>query len=62
MNDEEMQSCVSTMFDRSGLLFNLWNITPLKSLTLTNVGTVIAHANVRRKTKQDIDLTIWIKD
>jgi hypothetical protein len=39
-----------------------WNESLLRSLRLTTVGIAIAHANIRRKLRQDnYDLGLWIK-
>ena len=39
---------------------DLWNSTPLKSLTLTSIGIAIAHSNLRHQTGFSADLSIWI--
>jgi hypothetical protein len=42
------------------LIFNAWKLSPLPQLTLTSVGIAIAHANLRRITAFDADLSLWI--
>jgi hypothetical protein len=41
-------------------LFDVWNASFLKSMTLTSVGMAIAHANSRRVTEQEVELSIWV--
>lgn len=41
-------------------LFEVWNDTPMKYMTLTSVGIAIAHANVKKQTGETFDLSIWI--
>lgn len=41
-------------------LFELWDQTPIKNLTLTSVGIALAHANIKKRTGHDFDLSIWI--
>ncbi len=41
-------------------LFEIWDSTPIKYMTLTSVGTAIAHANVRRQTGENVDLSEWV--
>lgn len=42
-------------------LFDVWENSSIKEMTLTSVGIAIAIANIRRKTSITIDLGIWIK-
>lgn len=41
-------------------LFDLWDSTPIKNLTLTSVGIALAHANMKKRTGRDFDLSIWL--
>ena len=41
-------------------VLSFWRDTPAKQTTLTSVGVAIAHANIRRKTGQEFDLSYWI--
>jgi hypothetical protein len=34
--------------------------TPIPNLTLTSVGMAIAHANIKKRSGRDFDLSIWI--
>jgi hypothetical protein len=40
--------------------FEIWEETPIQTLTLTSVGIAIAHANIKRKTGEDIPLSTWM--
>jgi hypothetical protein len=62
MDDKEIQDYVVKNFEESKLLFDVWENSSIKSFNLTSVGIAVAHANVRRKTNQVIDLSHWIKD
>lgn len=42
-------------------LFDTWDNSSLKSMTLTSVGIALAQANLRVKTGIAVDLGIWIK-
>lgn len=42
-------------------LFDIWENSSMKSVTLTTVGISIAQANFRRRTGISLDLSIWIK-
>lgn len=41
-------------------LFDVWDNSYMKNMTLTSVGIAIGHANIRRVTKETDDLSIWI--
>jgi hypothetical protein len=41
-------------------LFELWSRTPILNSMLTSVGIAIAHANIKKRTGCDFDLSIWI--
>lgn len=41
-------------------LIDIWDGSLLKQTALTSVGIAIGHANMRRVTKVEADLTIWI--
>jgi hypothetical protein len=42
-------------------LFNVWEQSSLKSISLTSVGIAIGNANIKRQTGTGLDLEIWIK-
>ncbi len=41
-------------------LFDIWNDSYMKNMSLTSVGIAIGHANVKRKLGEFTDLSIWI--
>ena len=43
------------------LLFDVWNNTPLKRLSLTSVGIAIGHAHATKVIGLNAQLNIWIK-
>lgn len=42
-------------------LFDVWENSGLKLMSITSVGIAIAQANYKRKTGNSVDLSIWIK-
>ncbi len=61
MNVEETKELIKQQGDFMNILFDVWDNSPLKSMTLTSVGIAVATANLRRKTGISVDLGIWIK-
>ena len=43
-------------------LYDVWDNSYMKSLSLTSVGIAIGHANIRRVTGDEYDLSIWINE
>jgi hypothetical protein len=61
MNDDEIIESVSVLYTGFPALISAWNETAMCRMTLTSVGTVIAHANCRRLLgRTPGDLSIWI--
>jgi len=60
MRPEEVSDDLTTALPWMAQFFKLWDETPIKSMTLTSVGVIIAHANIKRQTGEDIDLTSWL--
>jgi hypothetical protein len=58
---EELIKLIKGQGDFMNNLFEIWDNSPLKNMTLTSVGIAIATANLRRKTGINVDLGIWIK-
>lgn len=58
---EGLKKALPESAEKIGQLFDLWNSTPLQHLELTTTGFSIAHANLRRVSKFDASLSIWIK-
>jgi hypothetical protein len=42
-------------------LFDAWEQSQLSQLSVTTVGIAVAHANFRRRTAIQLDLSIWVK-
>ena len=61
MNANEVKAYI--IGARPGLqkLFDVWENSQLSKMTLTTVGIAVAHANFRRRTRQQLDLDIWVK-
>lgn len=60
-NGGELKDLIKKQGDFMNDLFDVWDNSPLKNMTLTSVGIAIATANLRRKTGISVDLGIWIK-
>ena len=60
MRSEEVEDDLTKALPWIAEFFRLWNGTAMRVMTLTSVGTIIAHANIKRKTGEDIDLTSWL--
>jgi len=60
MDDEELKNDLFSKNDKMVLLYDIWENTPMKNMTLTSVGIAIAHAYTRSKTGDSDDLSIWI--
>jgi len=43
-------------------LYDVWDNSSMKNITLTSVGIAIGHANIRRVVHEDYDLSIWINE
>jgi len=61
MNVGETKELIMQQGDFMNILFDVWDNSPLKNMTLTSVGIAVATANLRRKTGISVDLGIWIK-
>ncbi|MEQ8476495.1 LPO_1073/Vpar_1526 family protein [Fulvivirga sp.] len=61
MNGKELKDIIIDQGKFMNTLFDVWDNSSLKSITLTSVGIAIAQANLRRKTGITVDLGIWIK-
>lgn len=61
MNATEVKDLLKQQGDFMNTLFEVWDNSPLKNMTLTSVGIAVATANLRRKTGISVDLGIWIK-
>lgn len=61
MNAEETKEVIKQQGEFMNVLFDIWDNSPIKNMTLTSVGIAVATANLRRKTGITVDLGIWIK-
>lgn len=61
MNASEAKEVIKAQGEFLEVLFDVWENSSLKNMTLTSVGIAIATANLRRKSGQSVDLGIWIK-
>jgi len=61
MSQDEVKNYLEKQVDFMNKLFDFWDNSSMKNLTLTSVGIAIATANLRRKTGISVNLDIWIK-
>lgn len=61
MSKDEVRELLKQQGGFMDILFDVWDNSYLKNMTLTSVGIAIAIANLRRKTGETVDLGIWIK-
>jgi hypothetical protein len=61
MTDIEVEDYITGV--RPGLqkLFDAWKNSQISKMTLTTVGIAVAHANFRRRTGQQLELSMWVK-
>jgi hypothetical protein len=60
MSDAEVKDFLLKQRPQLSELFDIWDNSPMKYMTLTSVGIAIGHANIQRKAGMKFDLTIWI--
>jgi len=61
MNYAELKEYLIELEPKMEILFDVWENSMIANTSLTSVGIAIAHANIRRKTNKDMNLSIWIK-
>jgi hypothetical protein len=61
MQPQEIKNVLIDLHPTFKELFDTWDNSHLKVMTLTSVGIAIGHANLRRKISDHYDLNIWIK-
>jgi hypothetical protein len=61
MTAEKALELVEKVYPNFKILMGFWKESQLSNFSLTTVGIAIAHANIRRKIKDEYDLSIWIK-
>jgi len=60
ISDEELKEDLLIKNENMGIIYDAWENSPMKSMTLTSVGIAIAHAYTRSKTGDSDNLAIWI--
>ncbi|KZZ86238.1 LPO_1073/Vpar_1526 family protein [Bacillus sp. SJS] len=60
MTAEEVKAFMIGLTPDIKSLFEYWEDSSMKNMTLTSVGIALAHANIRRKNIEGYDLSIWI--
>lgn len=60
MNRDEVKKDLLDRNNKMAILYEIWETSPMKNMTLTSVGVAIAHAYTRSKTGDSDDLSIWI--
>ncbi len=58
---DEIKEMLITAMPEMERVFDVWVDSPFDQFELTSVGIAIAHANYRRRIKESMDLSIWIK-
>jgi len=61
LQPNEIKEYLKSRGDFMSTLFDVWDNSSLKAITMTSVGIALAQANFRRKTGITLDLSIWIK-
>ena len=62
MNDKEVKDYSISAHPCVRDLYDVWDNSHMKNLTLTSVGIAIGHANIRRLVGDEFDLSIWINE
>lgn len=60
MSDEELKNDLLNRNEDMATLYEVWEESPMKHMTLTSVGIAIGHAYTRSKTGDSGNLAIWI--
>ena len=60
LRNEELKKELINKNENMAIIYDVWENTPMKSMSLTSVGIAIAHAYTRSKTGDSEDLSIWI--
>lgn len=61
VNNDEIKRYVEGIHPQMKMLLDVWNKSSMSNVTLTSVGIALAHANIKRKTNQRYDISIWIQ-
>lgn len=60
MKNEELKEDLINKNENMAIVYDVWENTPMRNMSLTSVGIAIAHAYTRSKTSDSSDLSIWI--
>lgn len=60
ISDEELKKDLVNKNESMAIIYDVWENSPMKNMTLTSVGIAIGHAYTRSKTGDSDDLSIWI--
>lgn len=60
ISDEELKKNLINKNKSMAIIYDVWENSPMKNMSLTSVGIAIAHAYTRSKTGDSDDLSIWI--
>jgi len=60
ISDAEIKTDLINKNENMTIIYDVWENSPMKSMSLTSVGIAIAHAYTRSKTGDSDDLSIWI--
>jgi hypothetical protein len=61
MAESDIKADLITRGDFMKILFDVWDNSAMKNMTITSVGISLAQANYHIKTGKLLDLSIWIK-
>jgi hypothetical protein len=61
MSESEVREYMLNARPKLGKLFSIWEKTAISRFALTTVGYAIAQANLRRRSGETVDMSIWIK-
>lgn len=59
MSSDKVREYLTSVRPTMENLCKVWEETPIGKMSLTSVGIAIAHANIKRKTGSNFDLSIW---
>lgn len=61
MSDQEVKEYLLQTHESMNMVFDYWEGSNLNRMTLTSVGIALATANLKRRTGETTDLSIWIQ-
>jgi len=57
---KDIKPYIISIYPAMEKVFKLWDETALRLFNLTSVGIIIGHANLKRKTNLEVNLSPWI--